>query len=252
MTMMEAFRGLVTAFRTLTVLPVPGKDALRFSTALYWFPLVGLFLGALQAFCAYAAASTEWHELAGFAAVLAGVLLTRGLHADGLADLADGFWGGKDRQAVLRIMKDPNVGSFGALSLVLVFLLKWIAAVKLVDMHAYGTIASGVLLARWVQVLLASSMPYARSEGGTAQAFVAGAGRSHLVLTSLSSTALLLLLLQADLRLAGVALAAAVMSALATGLIARRKAGGVTGDVLGAVSELTETAVWIGCAIIGR
>jgi len=250
MTGMEMIGGLVTALRTLSALPVPGKDAVRFSSALYWFPLVGLLLGVLQVFAACAVASTGWHELAGFVAVLSGVLLTRGLHADGLADLADGFWGGKNREAVLRIMKDPNVGSFGALSLVLVFLLKWIAAVKLVDLHAYGALASGVLLARWVQVLLASTMPYARSEGGTAQAFVAGAGISHLVLTTLFSTTLLLLLLQADLLLAGVALASALMSALATGLIARRKAGGVTGDVLGAVSEMAETAVWIGCCLI--
>ena len=89
-------------------------------------------------------------------------------------------------------MKDPNVGSFGAIALFSVMLLKWIALFKLVGLGAFELIAAGVLLARQVQVLLASSLPYARKEGGTAQAFVGGAGAHHSVATSLLTLLFLL------------------------------------------------------------
>lgn len=252
MSMKEATRGFVTALRTLSLLPVPGRDVAHFSTALYWFPLTGLLLGMLQAFTTFAVALSGWNELAGFVAVLSGILLTRGLHADGLADLADGFWGGKNPESALRIMKDPTIGSFGALALVLIMLLKWIAAVKLVELKAYESIVSGILLARWVQVVLASAMPYARSSGGTAQTFVTGAGKPHLFVSTLVSVFLLFLLMRADMQHVSVAFAAAGTAAIATGVSASRKIRGVTGDVLGAGSELAETAVWIACALFFR
>jgi adenosylcobinamide-GDP ribazoletransferase len=245
----EGTRGLVTALRTLSVLPVPGRDASSFSTALYWFPLAGLFLGSLQALCAFAVALSGWSELAGFAAVFSGILLTRALHADGLADLADGFFGGKNRESTLRIMKDPSVGSFGALSLVLVMLLKWIAAERLVGLQAYGSLVSGVMLARWVQVLLASTMPYARRKGGTAHSFVEGAGKRHLAISSISAAFLLFLLLRADMQQVLLLLAISGGVAAILGVLSFRKLTGVTGDVLGAVSELAETTVWVGCVL---
>ncbi len=246
---MQAIRGLVTAFRTLTILPLPGRDTDRFSTALYWFPAAGLFIGSVQVCCAFAVAMSGWHELAGLAMIISGVMLTRGLHADGLADLADGFWGGKTKESTLRIMKDPNVGSFGALALILLMLVKWVAVLKLVELQAYAPLVSGVLLARWSQVMLASTMPYARSEGGTAQTFVTGAGVPHLLVTTIASISMLWLILYAKPELIVVALSAALASTVCTGYLSYRKIGGVTGDVLGAASEFCEASVWISCAL---
>ncbi len=246
---MQAIRGLVTAFRTLTILPLPGRDTDRFCTALYWFPAAGLFLGSVQTYCAFAVAMSGWYEFSGLAMIVSGVLLTRGLHADGLADLADGFWGGKTKEAALRIMKDPSVGSFGALALILVTLLKWVAVIKLVELQSYTPLVSGVLLARWSQVLLASTMPYARSEGGTAQTFVTGAGVPHLLVTTIASISMLWLILYANPELVAVALSAAFVSAVCIGYLSYRKIGGVTGDVLGAASEFCEASVWISCAL---
>ena len=240
---------LVTALRTLTVLPVPGKDSETFSSSLFWFPVVGLLLGLLQAAIGYAGYSVGWNELAAALVVLGGIALTRGMHADGLADMADGFWGGKSKEAALRIMKDPNVGSFGALAISGMMLLKWIAVLKLIASGAFGFIAAGVLLARWVQVLLASSLPYARAEGGTAHSFVDGAGWPHTVVTSLLTLLFLFLLLHGNLYALAVALFAAILVVATIGMLSYRKIGGVTGDVLGAGSELTEVLVWIAGAV---
>lgn len=244
------FEGLVTAVRTLTVLPFPGKDAERFSDSLYWFPLVGLLLGAAQALLAWAGAATGWDELAALLVLLAGVLLTRGIHADGLADLADGFFGGREREKRLRIMKDPTVGSFGAVALILLMLLKWIAALRLIQYGAYGVIASGVVLARMAQVILAERLPYARSEGGTAVSFVNGAGIGHLLVALLSASFFISMLMRFDPLAVSVLLITSFLTAAGVAVLSWRMIGGVTGDVLGAVSELTEAVVWTSGALL--
>jgi adenosylcobinamide-GDP ribazoletransferase len=239
-------RSLVTALRTLTVLPVPGKDTETFSNSLFWFPVVGLLLGFLQSAFGHFLA---WKELSAAFVVLGGIALTRGMHADGLADMADGFWGGRTKEAALRIMKDPNVGSFGAIALSGMMLLKWIAVLKLLEFRSFEVIVAGVLLARLVQVLLASSLPYARSEVGTAHSFVNGAGRFHIVVTSVLTLLFLLLLFHDDNYALLAVIAAALAAGLLTGVLSYRKIGGVTGDVLGAGSEVTEVFVWIAGAV---
>jgi adenosylcobinamide-GDP ribazoletransferase len=242
-------RGLVTALRTLTALPVPGRDAGRFSDSLYWFPLVGLVIGTLEALLARFGVLAGWYEVAALLALGGGIILTRGLHADGLADLADGFFGGRNREAALRIMKDPNVGSFGSLALILVMLFKFVCLLELARYGAFGTMTAGVLLARMGQVLLATWLPYARAEGGTATAFVEGAGWPHLVVAVASAFVLLLYPVGFGWSRALFLMASAAASTLALGLLSRRKIGGVTGDVLGACSELTETFVWFAAVL---
>lgn len=237
--------GLVTALRTLTVFPVPGKDTKTFSNSLFWFPVVGVLLGFLQAAVGYAGQRFAWNELSAAFMVLGGLAVTRGMHADGLADMADGFWGGKTREAALKIMKDPTIGSFGALALSGIMLLKWIALLKLLEFGAFTVIAAGVLLARWVQVLLASTLPYARSEVGTAHSFVNGAGRAQIVVTSTLTLLFLVSLFHADLFLLAALIPAAMLAGVIIGVLSYRKIGGVTGDVLGAGSEVTEVIVWL-------
>lgn len=245
----QPIRAFVTAVRTLTVLPLPGRDTDRFSDSLYWFPAVGLLLGILQAFAAWLVSLCGWSELSAASAVAAGVICTRAMHADGLADVADGFWGGRTKEDALRIMKDSSVGAFGVIALCLVMLFKWIAIEKLVSAGSFISIAGGVMLARWVQVALASTLPYARKEGGTACAFVGGAGKPHLLFSSLLTALLLFLSYRDNLSHAAAMASAALAAALLVGYKSSRKIGGVTGDVLGAASELCETFVWIAAAM---
>ncbi|NTV66760.1 MAG: adenosylcobinamide-GDP ribazoletransferase [Chlorobaculum sp.] len=241
--------GLVTALRTLTILPVPGREAERFSDSLFWFPFVGLVIGTLEALLARFGVLAGWYEMAALLALGGGIVLTRGLHADGLADLADGFFGGRNREAALRIMKDPNVGSFGSLALIFVMLFKFVCLVELARYEAFGTMTAGVLLARMGQVLLATWLPYARAEGGTATAFVDGAGWPHLFVAVASAFVFLLYPVGFGWPRALFLTASALASTFALGLLSRRKIGGVTGDVLGACSELTEAFVWLAAVL---
>jgi len=237
--------GLVTALRTLTVLPVPGRDAEKLSSSLPWFPLIGFLVGgSLYAVARGGAALAPllWPEATAVIVVLGGALLTRGLHLDGLADCADGFWGARDKEKVLAIMKDPRVGAFGVIALVLVLLAKWVCVTRLVAGGGAPWIVAACVISRALQVDLAVAQPYARDGGGTAAPFVQGAGVRHLLLA----------ILAAGLLLAGIgrgnpiylaAFAAAWLMARVFGAWCRRRVGGITGDLLGAGSELTETAV---------
>lgn len=237
-------RGLVTALRTLTVLPVPGKDAVRFSSSLHWFPVVGFLLGIVEAGFGYLVMLSGWSEIAAAGVLLVGVVVTRGIHADGFADVIDGFFGGTTVEARLRIMKDPAVGSFGAVALILLFLFKWVVLVRLLSLGLYVWIVAGVMLARLVQVIVASSLPYARSEGGTAAGFVEGAGALHIFVAILLSVIGLVIVSNGMLLPGGIALFTALLSAGLTALVSLKKIRGVTGDILGASSEITEVLVW--------
>jgi adenosylcobinamide-GDP ribazoletransferase len=236
--------GFVTALRTLSVLPVPGKEARSFSSSFYWFPVVGLLLGLLVAGFGWIGYLSGWDGFGAALMVVSGLVLTRGMHADGLADMADGFWGGRDCDAALRIMKDPNVGSFGAQSLGAMLLFKWVALEQLLSFGAFDWVVSGMVLARTAQVALAVALPYARSGGGTAEAFVTGAGPNHAVVSFLSAMLILVIILKTTPEAVAIATGASTVSTLFIGWLSRKKIGGVTGDVLGAVSEVTEIAVW--------
>lgn len=242
-------RGFVTAMRTLTVLPVPGRDAEQFCSSLHWFTAVGLLIGTAEAGLGMLGIYAGWPELAALLPVIGGILLTRGLHADGLADLADGFFGGRNRESALRIMKDPNVGSFGAIALVLLLLAKWVVLLRLVRTGGFDIIVSGVVLARMAQVVLAERLPYARTENGTATAFVNGASPVHLISALVSGVVIVAVVMRLSTLPSAVLLLTALVTAAAVGLLGIRKIGGVTGDVLGAVSEITEVAVWTAGAL---
>lgn len=238
-------RGLITAIRTLTILPVPGRDAEKMSSSLPWFPIVGLLLGTILygvARGAMAVTPLLWPEAVGVMVVVGGAILTRGLHLDGLGDWADGFWGARDREKVLAIMKDPRSGAFGVIALVSILLSQWVCVTRLASTGGLKWILAAYVISRTMQVDLAVAHPYARAEGGTAAPFVAGASVKHLLVAVLVAVVLLLAVARASLVCLVALLIAWLMTRL-FGFWCRRRVGGITGDLLGAGSVLTETAV---------
>jgi adenosylcobinamide-GDP ribazoletransferase len=238
--------GLVTAFRTLTILPVPGKDAEKLSGALPWFPVVGAAMGlglyALAFLAGYLPGAVTGPALGAAVLLAAGCFLTRGLHLDGLADWADGFGGSFEREKTLSIMKDPRVGAFGVIALIVVLIAKWSAFFCLINCNMAAWVVTALIVSRAAQVELAATLPYARAEGGTAGAFVDGArGKHRLIAWGL---ALLLTLLCCG-PAAPAALLVAGLLALALRAWFKKRLGGVTGDLLGAASEIIETSVLI-------
>lgn len=238
--MIGLFREVRLAVSFLTRLPVgsPAEvSARQLGRSMAWFPLVGLLLGSLLL-------AGDWMlarllpPLVGNALLLSLLVLATGaLHLDGWADLCDGVGGGRDRAAMLHIMKDSRIGVFGAAGLVLLLLVKYTALVSLpVALRPAGLLLAPVA-GRWAAVLLTVTLPYLRGPEGTAAAFAGHAGRRELLFASL----ILLAVAAALLRGPGVLLAGLLgLAALAFAGWARQRLGGVTGDVLGAAVELLE------------
>jgi adenosylcobinamide-GDP ribazoletransferase len=226
---------------------MPGKDAPSLAQALPWFPLVGLLIGGVQFGVAYLF-GPGWPQGTALAVLAAGVLLTRGLHLDGLSDFVDGFWGSRDRTRTLEIMKDPRMGAFGGIALVLVILTKWACYTRLVESRLTFWVIPACVLSRWVMVWLAATLPYARAQGGTAAPFVREARPLHLAVAFVL-TLLLMIGMRAPLAVPMLGLSVALAIAFTAWF--RRRLGGVTGDLLGASNELVEVAILLGAVLLG-
>jgi adenosylcobinamide-GDP ribazoletransferase len=206
-------------------------------------PVIGALIGLAGAI-AYALA--VWFGLppwpAAVVALATIIWLTGALHEDGLADVADGFGGGATREAKLAIMRDPRIGSYGALALVLALLARAGAMVALAEPAAVAAalVAAGAV-SRGALPAVMAALPQARPDG-----LAARAGRPHPLR---AAAAFLIAALIALVMLGGTApaaLAAGALGALVVALLAKRQIGGYSGDVLGAVQQLTEIGVLFG------
>src|SRR5262249_35052382 len=126
------------AFFTRIPIDIPAPAVSSIGDAAWAFPLVGAGVGAVAALTLVLAHLLGLHSWpAALMAVTAGVALTGALHEDGLADTADGFCGGHDREAKLSIMRDSRHGTFGVLALVASVMLRGAALAAIGDMlHA--------------------------------------------------------------------------------------------------------------------
>jgi adenosylcobinamide-GDP ribazoletransferase len=242
-------RDMLTAFRTLTILPLPGKDTTDFSRTLFFFPLVGGFLGLLVV-ALYAGA-----ERVGFAhpqilAALSVALiswLTGCLHVDGLGDVADAFGAGKGKERILEILKDPRMGSFGVTAIVLDLLIKVWCWQFFLARGDVGEIVWSLVFARSMQGLFIAFVPNART-GSIAGAFgVKSAFGKVLVVLSFFITATIAAT-EASISTTVLYVASALGIAALFALYCVKKIGGITGDCVGTANELTEISVLL-CAI---
>lgn len=245
----EFFSGFVSALRTLTIFPIPGKETANLSDSLYWFPLVGLILGSvifsLIDMLALGGGHT-WHSVNAFFAVLLGVIFTGGLHLDGLADWADSL-GAKsgDKNRALEIMKDSRTGAFATIAIVIVLLGKWIFLTHLFSVNDGYLLIGAFIISRTMMVELATTLKYARPEGGIAKPFMAKSGLIHRVCALMFSAALMFVFFNSIglVMFTGVLFVTEIF-----GYFLQRRYGGVTGDLLGAACELSEIfALMLAC-----
>jgi adenosylcobinamide-GDP ribazoletransferase len=244
-------RALLVATAFLTRVPVrvhgDGRDV---GHAARWFPLVGTAIGGLGALLArgFVEVPNLPVPLQAFLLVGLGAWITGAIHLDGLADMADGFGGGRDRDDVLRIMRDPRIGSFGALALVLIVGIKVAAIAALLDRRAaIRALIAAPTLSRWTIVALGAWLPYARPEGGLGQALALPGDKGRLLWATATTAAVVAIAAGWHALVLG---ALAVAMTAVVGETARRRIGGVTGDVFGAAVELTETMVLVGALLM--
>jgi adenosylcobinamide-GDP ribazoletransferase len=234
-------RTLRIAFGLMTTLPVRLPDdwsAGDSGRASVWYPFVGLVIGALTWLAWQGTMLVFPPFVAGMITLIVWVLLTGGLHLDGLADCCDGLFVSAQPERRLEIMKDPHVGAFGVIGLILVLLLKAAVISSLASASSFGILLAASL-ARWC-ILPAGMLPLARPSGMGAD-FAAGFRRSFIAWGAIIPIALAVLL-----GVSGVISALTGLGAAALVLwLAQSRIGGVTGDVFGMLVEIVEIVVLI-------
>ncbi len=235
-----ALADLRAALGLLTRLPLRYPTATPRGAAAAWaYPVAGVIIGVMAGMVAGLSLFLGLTPAVAAALTLAAqAMLTGAMHEDGLADSADGLWGGWDKVRRLEIMKDSHIGSYGVLALILVTLARWSALSALLATGShFGTIIAVAALSRAPMAVLMAWLPNARATGlsqlvGRPTPKVAGLAvligvAVGLVLTGWNAVGMV---------------AFAGLVTLGLGLTARAKIGGQTGDILGACQQLAEAA----------
>lgn len=239
--------GLRSAINFLTILPIaPRSSAENLAAARIWFPLVGLLLGAILAGADLLLNGPFPPLLTSALLTAALAAMTRALHLDGFMDTCDALLGGFERERRLKILRDPHVGAFAVVGVISLLLIKFTAIAALPQMNRTAVLILFPCLSRWGMLLVMERFPYVRSEGlGTM--FLGEQGRWPLI-------GGLVIALCAAIMFAGipgvVLCAAASAIAWAVGWWAARLLGGLTGDVYGAVNEISEVSVLVLAAVL--
>jgi adenosylcobinamide-GDP ribazoletransferase len=249
--MKRTLHAIQIAFQFLTRIPAgnpPWSEDMPGRAAVF-FPVVGLVVGGGGALVDWLCRRYALDQSVRAIAVLAFlVIITGGLHEDGLADVADGFGGGHGRDKILAIMKDSRVGSFGVIALALSLLARFALLGALPASKAAATLIAAHVLCRWTSLPLAAYMPSARGTSGQSARLAMHLPRYAVALGTALAVALVAGLMG---RTALLPLLAALVVTALSGLYYRRRLGGVTGDCLGATNQLTEIAIYA-CAVLVR
>ena len=233
-------KNFFSALQFITVLPLGKPGKFEPSGMLPYFPLVGLLLGTMT-FCLDIFFTHLWSRpVASLLDVCFLVAVTGAFHLDGLGDAADGLYGHRTREAALEIMKDSRVGVMGLVAIVCCLALKW-AGISGLDPHRGLLLMIIPAYARGSILIGVRMLSYARPQGGTGKAFfddkpgiIAFWGMIPPVLLSLFC------------GWQGILLNVVFMVVVTGTLIYyKRKMNGITGDMLGAMAEVTEAVMFL-------
>ena len=211
----------------------------RMGESFRYFPLLGAIVGAVMAGIYALAGYYLPNAVAAVMSVIVGLVVTGGMHEDGLSDYCDAFGGYHDRDTTLRIMKDSSTGVYGILGLVMLLMSRVVLLSYIPYETAIGTIVAMAVVARWMPILVMRLSTYARKSDEASKA-------THLRQVVTTKTLLiaavwaLLALLLLPWQAAVVAPVLMIGQSLLIMRISNKRIGGHTGDVLGAIECLAE------------
>jgi len=243
-------QGLRVAAGFLTRVPVGdvtdgGTKTVRLDRAVRWFPIIGLLIGAVEGLVYAAMSQLSTPLVSAVLAVSVSALITGAFHHDGLADTADAFGGGWTAERRMEILKDSRLGTYGTTALVLALLLETATVSALTPSKAILVLVAAHTLSRALAVAAMLIAPVAGDGlGASYMTELRWPAPTIAVLVALAATAALI----GSTALLAIPMAIAAMSA--TLWLAFRKIGGVTGDVLGAIQQVSALAVLVAATII--
>jgi adenosylcobinamide-GDP ribazoletransferase len=237
-------RAFHAALRFFTRLPLDARkdwDVADDRRAMAWFPSVGWIVGAMGGLVWWLAARVWPPEIASGMSLAATVLLTGALHEDGWADVCDGAGGGATPERMREIMRDPRLGAFGVIGLVVVLGLKWNSIAALPGALVPATLLAAHAISRGAAVSLMATLDYAAGSGKTRQ--LAGRLLGGRLCWAVACAVLPLVLLPWRTAVVGLIVVMTVRHVAARWLVHRL--GGYTGDALGATQQVTEVAFYL-------
>ncbi|MBH0203632.1 MAG: adenosylcobinamide-GDP ribazoletransferase [Nitrospira sp.] len=235
-------RPFIFAWHFLTTIPLSRTHheptAPELAASMAWYPVVGLLLGGGLILADVGLTAILSPIVVNVLLVVMLVLLTRGLHQDGLADTLDGLAGGHTPMERLSIMRDPRIGAIGATGLFLSLILRYAGLMALPIESRLPVLLCMPAMGRWAMVTLAWISPYARTEGGLAAPFLTHLSWRHVSV----STIVLAVGLIGSFGTTGtfLILMAGILVVLVGWSAYRRWFRGITGDTLGATNEVIE------------
>jgi len=246
----EILKTLIAAFQFLSSFPIKTDEEVRpevLGKSVAFFPFVGLVFGLILTL-------SNWILLYVFPKLVADVFLIiiltsldGGMHLDGFIDTCDGLLGGRgDKNRILRIMKDSNVGAHGITCATSLFLLKFTLLYSLSGKLKVLVLMAMPTLARWAVSLAIVFFPYARNEG-TGKVFSDHSGIKEFVVATIIA-----LLTSFWSFFSMVAFAGVFMISLIAGRYFSSKIGGLTGDIYGALVKVNEIVVLMVFLVGGR
>lgn len=241
-------RRFFIALQFLTQIPVPRMQDIsdeEIGGSLAYYPLVGILIGSILALLAWLTSDIH-HQLQAVLVLVVWVLITGGLHLDGLADSADAWLGGHgDRDKTLAIMKDPACGPAGVIALILVSLIKFVSLGIVLQHSDWLMLILIPVIARLLLILLFQTTDYVR-QGGLGSALA-------LHHSSLAGSSLLVIFALLVVLCAGYQGLSLMITGLVVFFILRRimlgRIGGTTGDTAGAMLEIGEAMLLLVAAI---
>ncbi len=232
-----------SALQFLSIIPVPSRwtqESSDYSVCVKYFPVIGIFLSVILGCFSWGVMNIFPINVAAVWVIVFSLVLTRGLHLDGLADSSDGFLSVSDRKRTLEIMKDSYTGVMGVAAILSILLLKFTALCSLELFAFYSAIILMVITGRCMMVLPLSILPYARKEDGLGKLF----SRNKSFVNALWA---MFVAMTCGGILAGligmISVFNAIFITILFGIYCKQKINGITGDTLGATCEISETVV---------
>ena len=251
--MIEILQDVVAAFQFLTRLPLRWlsyrQDSLARATI--YFPLVGLAISGCSAGIYFLLSPHLPALVVALLIVLFSIMITGGLHEDGLADVADAFGGGRNREHILEIMKDSRIGSYGALAIVLSVAGRVVLLANLPSTGFVQYVVTAEVLSRWTVLPLGASLSAARVRSPNSGQ---GARIARRISGGIFFVGTLLTFGIAGYMmrvLIWIPLTAALVVTFLSAIYYKRRIGGITGDCFGATIQLTLFAVYL-CGVWRR
>ncbi len=248
-------RRLFLALSFLTVLPIPliffkkdveNKETINidFSKASVFFPIVGLLIGGIlyisYLFMQYVGLPSQLESV--FILTI-WIALSGGLHMEGLADMVDGFSGGEDKNDIIRIMKDGSIGAKGAITLILIILMKYIVIYSLPETSKGTAFLLIPMLGRWSMVFIAYMGKPASVSNNLTKLFTNNLGKKEFLISTFITVAATILIFPTNCFISYHPIILLFITAGVTiylKIYSERKIEGICGDVIGAANEINE------------